>query len=352
MSFLNTTEVAFGLDISDRNLRLIQLEKISQKIKIQLYNEIKLPPDCLIGGEIKQPKVFLDSLNKLIKTRRGHGQLSDEVISVLPEEKTFFKVVNTPLIHDEQIETKIKEIIPQDIPIDFNEIYLDYQIIEKNDNGLNILVGIAPKNIIESYIEILSQANLIPTVLEIEAAPISRLLLEQSQDQKPQVIIDIGAQRTGLFLYDKTVKFTISLPISGNKTTQHIVETLGLSWEEAEKAKIVCGLDKAKCHGALLEIFSDVINELNDRITKAINFYYYNFPEAKNIARVLLCGGGANFIDIAVVLQEKLKLPVIISNPFETIANPDKTFFNTQRSQSFITAIGLGLRGLRPDTFL
>ena len=352
MSFLNTTEVAFGLDISDRSLRLVQLEKISKKIKVQSYNEIKLPPDCLAGGEIKQPKVFLEYLNKLIKTRQGHGKLSDEVISVLPEEKTFFKVINTPLIPDEQIEAKIKEILPQDIPVDFNEVYLDYQVIEKNDEGLSILVGIAPKNIIESYVEILSRANLIPTVLEIEAAPISRWLLEQGADQKPQVIIDIGAQRTGLFLYDKTVKFTVSLPISGNNITQHIVDTLNLSWEEAEKAKIVCGLDKTKCHGALLEIFSGVINELNDRVTKAINFYYYNFPDAKNIEQILLCGGGSNFLDIANILKENLKMPVIISDPWQNIPNPNKTFFTQARSQSFITALGLSLRGLKPETFL
>lgn len=352
MSFLNTTEVAFGLDISDRGLRLIQLEKKAKKIKVQLYNEIKLPPDCITGGEIKQPKVFLDSLNKMIKTKIGHGKLSDEVISVLPEEKTFFKILNMPLVADEEIVPKIKELLPQDIPVDFNDIYMDYQLMEKNDNGLTVLVGVSPKNIIESYVDILAKANLIPTVLEIESAPISRLLLEQSQIGKPQIIIDIGAQRTGLFLYDKTIKFTVSLPVSGNQITKHIADTLEMKWDEAEKAKIVCGLDKTKCHGALLEIFSDVIGELNSRITKAINFYYYNFPDAKKIERILLCGGGANFIDIASVLQEKIKIPVIISNPWEIIENPNKSFFNEQRSQSFTTALGLGLRGLRPDTFL
>ena len=257
-----------------------------------------------------------------------------------------------PLVPDDQIIGKIKELLPQDIPVDFDDIYMDYQIIEKNDKGLMILVGVSPKNIIESYVDILAKANLIPTVLEIESAPISRLLLEQTNDQKPQIIIDIGAQRTGLFLHDKTIRFTVSLPISGNNITKHIVDTLDMKWDEAEKAKIICGLDKTKCHGALLEIFSDVISELSDRIAKAVNFYYYNFSDAQKIERVLLCGGGSNFLDIAAVLQERLKIPVVISNPWEVIANPNKSFFNNERSQSFVTALGLALRGLRPDTFL
>lgn len=352
MSFLNTSEIAFGLDISDRSLRLAQLEKRARKINLQIYNEIKLPADCVVGGEIKQPKVFLDSLNKLIKTRQGRGRLSDEVISVLPEEKTFFKVLNIPLVAEDQIEAQIKEILPQDIPIDFNETYIDWQIIDKNDNGQTILVGASPKQIIDSYVEILARANLIPTVLEIEAAPISRLLLEKSDVEKPRVVIDIGGQRSGLFLYDKTVRFTVSLPISGNQITKHIVETLEISWPEAEKAKIVCGLDKTKCHGALLEIFSDVIGELQTKILGAVNFYYNNFPEAKEVEKILLCGGGANLANIAPTLQEAVKITTAISNPWDKIINPNPTYFNPQKSQSFVTVIGLALRGLQPETFL
>lgn len=352
MSFLNTTEVAFGLDISDRSLRLIQLEKKVKKISVQSYNEIKLPEDCISSGEIRQPKVFLNSLDKLIKTKQGHGKLSDEVISVLPENKTFFKIVNIPLVPDEEIDKKIKEILPQDIPVDLNDIYMDQQIINKSDNGLEILVGVSPKNIIESYVDVLTKANLIPTVLEIESAPISRLLVENDNGDKPKVIIDIGANRTGLFLYDKTVRFTVSLPISGNKITKHIVDTLEMNWNEAEKAKKVCGLDKNKCHGALREIFSGVISELQDRITKSITFYYNTFPDAKEIGEIIICGGGANFIDIASALSEKIQIPITISDPWKNLDNPNKKYFTTSRSQSFITAIGLGLRGLKPETFL
>lgn len=189
--------------------------------------------------------------------------------------------------------------------------------------------------------------------MEIEAAAIARLLIEPNNDQKAQIIIDIGANRTGLFLYDQqTIKFTVSLPISGNKITQLIVDTLNLDWNKAEQAKIVCGLDRKKCHGALLEIFSDTIDELIKHIHKAIEFYQEIDDSEQKIEKIILCGGGANFINIASVLKEKLNIPTVISYPWEKIINPQPKYFNPLKSQSFVTALGLAIRGLDPKTFL
>lgn len=353
MSFFNTKEIAFGLDISDRSLRLIQLNRRGKKIKVQNYNEIKLPTDCLCQGEIKQPKIFLDYLNKLIKTRRGRGKLSDEVIGVLPEEKTFLKVIDLPNCDNGEISNQIKEIIPQHLPLEIEEVYLDWQIINENQGKKTVLVGASPKKIVDSYVEILSQANLIPTVLEVEAAAISRAILTENNDEPPKIIIDIGANRTGLFLYERqAVKFTVSLPISGNQITKLIMETLDLDFAKAEQAKVICGLDEKKCDGALLEIFAESIKELKNQINQTINFYENNFDQPQKISEVILTGGGANFLNIAQVLQKELELTTKTCQPWAKIINPNPKFFTPEKSQSFVTALGLALRGLESKTFL
>ena len=352
MSFFNTKEVAFGLDISNTSLRLIQLRHRFKTCQVQLYNEIKLPPGIIDGGEIKNNQIFLDSLNKLIKTRHGHGRLSDEVVAVLPEEKTFIKFIEINTTDQAEIEIQLKEKLSQAVPLDISEAYFDWQILNQSDCATSLLVGISPKKIIDSYVQILTQANLIPTVLEIEAAAIARTIIDDKTDKATQIIIDIGANRTGLFLYDGAIKFTISLPVSGDKITQLIANTLELDFARAEQAKIVCGLDKDKFHGALFEIFTDSINELAQQINSAIAFYKNNFSQPKKIEKITLCGGGANFLNIANVLKEKIGLPVMISNPWQHIAPTSTAFFSPTKSQSFVTALGLGLRGLNPETFL
>ena len=353
MSLFNTSEIAFGLDISDRNLRLVQLKRKGRKNIIQLYNEIKLPPDCIRGGEVNDPKLFLNSLNKLIKTKQGRGKLSDEVISVLPEDKTFLKVIEIPLVGKNQIENQIREKLPQHIPLAIDDIYFDWQIISAKENFQTVLVGASPKKIVDSYVAVLSEANLTPIALEIEAAAIARVLLDQTREEKTQIIIDFGANRTGLFLYDEgTIKFTVSLPLSGNGITQLIAETLGLDAEKSEKAKIICGFDKNKCHGALLEIMSDSIGALINHINQAIDFYENNFSSVRKIEKIVLGGGGANFLNISQVLQEKLNIPVGISDPWQNVVDPQTAYFNQQKTQSFITVMGLALRGLDSKSLL
>lgn len=152
--------------------------------------------------------------------------------------------------------------------MDVEEVYFDWQVISSNKNGLKVLTGVAPKNIVDSYVNVLRQCNLIPLVLEIEAAAIARALITES-DNKAKMIIDIGATRTGLIVYDyNTVQFAVSLPISGEKITQEISQTLNLDLRKAEKAKMVCGLDENKCQGALRKILFNTMDNLIEEIQK------------------------------------------------------------------------------------
>jgi len=351
MSFFSTAETAFGLDISDQSLRLIQIAKAGRRLKIKSYNEIKLPAGCLIKGEINQPEILAKNLEKLIKTKFGRGELSREAIIALPETETFLKTLEIEAERSEELPDKIKQILPQSLPLNLDELYWDWQIAAPQGSGYQIIVGASPKKIVDDYLKIFTEAGLIPTVLEIEAAAISRLLIECNQEEAPQIIIDIGQSRTGLFLYDNGIKFTVSLPISGGQINETISQALDLSPEQAEAAKITCGLDERKCEGAILELLTPAISELSKQILNAVNFYYENYPSPNEIKKIILGGGGANTINIANVLERATAIKTSVSEPFKTIKNPNPKFFTPEKSQSFITAIGLGLRGIDPDNF-
>lgn len=351
MSFFSTTEIAFGLDISDQSLRLAQMAKSGKKIKIQSYNEVKIPSGCLINGEIKQPDVFADTLNKLMKTKFGRGELSREAIIALPETETFLKSLEIEADKIEDLPEKIKASLPQSLPLDLEELYWDWQIAQKKDNKYQIVIGASPKKIVDDYLKVFAETGIIPVVLEVEAAAIARLLAEYNNETEPQIIIDIGHTRTGLFLFDSTVKFTVSLPISGRQINETIAESLDLELKQAEEAKISCGLDEKKCQGAILELLAPTIEELARQILNAVNFYYENFPEPQEIKKIVLCGGGANTSDICRVLEQATEITTVKSDVFKILLNPDPTFFTADKSQSFVTTIGLGLRGLYPEIF-
>lgn len=334
----------FGLDIGERAIKLAQLKKRGKKIILAAYNELALPPEIIVNGEIKQEDKFADLVKQLVKTAKGNKIISKELVAVLPETKTLLKVIELSVNGEEEIAETIKKEIVNHFPVSPEEIYFDWQILKQTAEKIKLVVGAVPKAIADSYFSAIEKSGFIPIIFEIEAAAIARSLMADA-DSQAKIIIDFGAIRSGLSVYDqKTVQFTASLPISGKKITETISKTLNLDVKSAEKAKIVCGLETKKCEGALLKILLKPIDELAAQIKKAVLFYKDNFPEGNQIAEVILCGGGANFSQIDLVLSEKLKLPVRIGGPLLKIAPAKKLAIPNNKILSYTTALGLALR--------
>ncbi|OGY43419.1 MAG: hypothetical protein A2729_04585 [Candidatus Buchananbacteria bacterium RIFCSPHIGHO2_01_FULL_39_14] len=347
---------AFGLDLSDRTIRLAKCKKIGKKIILTSYNESAVPNDIVINGEIQQPDKLIKLIQQLIKTAAGQKIKTKNVISVLPETKTFIKVLTLPnQINKKNLEETPKLIekeIINHIPLAPEEIYFDWQLLEQGSDWSSVLVGATPKNLVDSYYSVLQNCGLTPYVLEIEAAAIVRSLLSE-KEKGAKIIIDFGAMRTGLIIFDKnTIQFTVSLPISGNKITEAIAKTLKLDEKKAEKAKLVCGLDREKCEGAMLKVLMGSINNLAEQIKKAIIFYKTNFVSGNEISEIIICGGGANFLKIDEVLKEMLNLPVKIGNPLNNLSLDKKISLSKNKILSYTSAIGLALRSLQKEKFI
>ena len=52
------------------------------------------------------------------------------------------------------------------------------------------------------------------------------------------------------------------MPISGQDITDSIARTLDIKPIQAEKAKIICGLDETRAKGIIKNILADIIEEL------------------------------------------------------------------------------------------
>jgi Tfp pilus assembly PilM family ATPase len=151
-----------------------------------------------------------------------------------------------------------------------------------------------------------------------------------------------------LAIFDKgVIQTTISLPISGNKITETIMNTLKLDWQQAEKAKVVCGLDKDKCSGALSEILNDNFEELAQKIRQSVQFYYDHYPNPNQIKQIIICGCSANFSEIDKNITEKSGISTIVGDPWTNVAfDQQKNLLPPTQSLTLTTAIGLALRGI------
>lgn len=351
--FQGTTNT-FGLDISDRALRLVQLKRSGKKIVLTSFGEITLDAGLFNAGTIVDEAGIVAAIKKLTKSVTGGRIKALNVISVLPEAKTFIKEITVTAGSIGDVKNKdnglgqiIEREIVNHVPMAIEEIYLDWQLLHRDGDKAHVLIGAAPKIVVDSYVSLIEKAGLTSYALEIEAQAMVRALFPlNGTTTGASIVIDFGAVRTGLALYDNaSVQFTVSLPISGNNVTDTISKTLKLEPDKAEEAKIVCGLDPEKCEGALLKILTTSITDLSEHIKRSIAFYRDNFPEGQPVSQIILCGGGANFLQIDTVLSSILGIPVVKGNPLTNIS-PSKLNIESAKLLSYTTAIGLALRGV------
>lgn len=337
-----------GLDISERSLKAVQFARgWSSKLRLKAFSDIELDKGIMVEGEVKQSTALVEAVRRLLVYPK-HGKFTTPyVVSCLPEQKTFIKLIDIPPMSKEEIGQAIKWEAEHHIPIPIEETYWDWQLIGSPKPGqrMPILLGVAPINIVESYQKVLADAKLISLAQEIEAGAVTRALLPTDNGSPDSImIIDLGFSRTGICVWtNNTIQFTVSLPLSGEKLTNTIAETFNIKWEEAEKTKIICGFDPDKCRGSLQKILNHEVDQLIKKIEETFDFYKEHFPTAPPVKQIMLCGGGANFKFIDSYLKDALGLPIIVGNPWRNLKSTPQIFTNSALL-SYTTAVGLALR--------
>ncbi|MBI4457803.1 pilus assembly protein PilM [Candidatus Uhrbacteria bacterium] len=377
MAFLNPLSNTFGLDIGDRSFKLVQLKKMRggpKPYRLIAWNEVAVPEGILERGEIVNVEKAAEYVRKLMAGAKG--KLSGKaVVACLPEPRTFIKIIQVDDVADvNALKKAVLNDIEQNIPLPKDEIYFDWQVADEpgaaaeaaaapaetetdapeppapaeEKKARRVMIGAAPKVLVDAYVAMLEQAGLAPIALEIEAMSLTRTLIADDDiDLEPVGILDIGATRSSLAIYDQGVlQMTISIPVSGNEITKAIAAALNLDFEDAELLKIECGLDAGRCEDKMWKILLPLVDDMTDKIHNALRFYKIGFPSGKKIEKLHLCGGGAGFRDIDNVLSRKLTIKVRRGNALVNLAPKFPAGFPQEDHLSYATAIGLAMRAV------
>lgn len=320
--FSNNFE-AFGLDIGDRSLKIAHIKTIGSTPSLSSYGTLALADDIFDKGEIKKPEALADSLRQAVAGARGKKITTAYVHACLPETHTFIKLLTLTCPVAGELPAKIREELPNHFPVSADELYLDWQIVDPPAGGLpndvyKIVVGAAPRLIADSFTACLLAAGLTPVTLQIEAEAILRSLLPQADlPATPIAVIDIGATRSSFICFDQgSIQFSTSLSFAGDTLTALIAQALKLPTLEAEKAKIICGLDPTCAEGIVSSLMGQAVDELTLETKKNIAYYNEHFAHASPITSVILCGGGSHTKKLKETLEQGLgNIRVYLGNP-------------------------------------
>lgn len=350
MSIFNNNLNAFGLDLSDRSIKVAQLEKNKEKISLYSYGREDIPEGLIVGGEIKNEEEVAKLIKKTLLAAKPNPIKSEFVIYSIPEPKGFIRVVKISHSREDDIEQAIKYEAEQLFPVDINEAYLDWQIISSESGKINAIVAVVPKSLVDSYSSVMAMTGLKPIAAEIESIAISRSLIKENQSSKPILIIDLGRDRTSFIIFkNPAVQFTASIPICGEEFTKAISENLGISKSKAEKMKEKCGLT---FEGECRDVFKAIqpsLYEMIKYINKLTYYYKDHFKLNEDIVKVIICGGEAKMSGMSSFLSLQIKKEIEKGNPWVNIItqkNKENLPISRESSLVFVTVLGLALRGM------
>jgi len=362
-SLFSKQKSAIGLDISDATLRLMQLDRLGTGFFPVAFSEVTLAKGLVVDEKIGNPEKLAEVI-RVSRLKPAFGQFTSSYVALsVPESKSFVRVITVPKMTEKEAREAVPLEAEQYIPIASDQVYMDYRTVlgeeKRGSDKMKVVISATPKNVVDDYVQVAKLAGLRPIAIEVESEAVARCLISKKREQEPTLILDVSSLHTHLIIYDQgTLQFTSSLPVAGNSFTTQIAQQLTVSPEEAEKLKIQMGLIATKGGGKVRAAVAPLLASLIEAIRNTVNFYREHSDGARQISRVLLCGGGAKLRGLNEYLNQALngvgqpQLLVEVGDPWvNVLEQPIKKIppISKADSISYATALGLALRGVQNE---
>ena len=341
-----------GLDIGSSSVKAVELSKRGKGKNFDLTHVgvANLAPEAIVQGAFLNSSAIVDAIREAVEKAKIRTK---GVAAAVSGHSVIVKRVSLPSMTREELDEQIRWEAEQYIPFDVNEVNLDFQILDSSaaDGQMDVLLVAAKKDLIDDYVQVISEAGLTPVAIDVAAFAVENAF-ESNYDAKPDevvALVNIGAQVVNINVVSGgSPSFTRDITTAGNHYTEEIQKTLSISFEEAERIKL--GGKKSEdsqevvpqeVEKAMQAVTETVIGE----ISRSLDFFSATSADSR-IARVMLSGGGANVAGFQMAFQERTGLDVEIFNPLARMV-PNSKFdpdYLDELAPSLGVSVGLALR--------
>lgn len=331
----------FGLDIGTSAIKMVQLRRKADKYQLVVLGSAP----STVKGLLSEADADLLALAEAVKKLHRETKIrTKNVVSALPQDKVFTRIITVPKLSEEELSSALKWEAEQFVPIPLEEATLTHQIVgqtkQDGKEKTRVLLVAAPSRLINKLIKVLKTAGLNLVSLETEIFSLARSLVVPNSGAA--MLVDLGAAATDLAVVENgQLVFVHSIGTGGEALTRATATGLGLESAQAEAYKKAYGVDPEKLEGKLVQVIGPLVEKIAGEMSKAIQFYYSNEGK-KKISRVILTGGTAGLPEVANLLAKKLNLEIQLGDPFSRVVK-DELQAKIPADRAFLYAIAVGL---------
>jgi len=330
-----------GLDISNTGIKIMSADP--KRWLVHGYGSIDLEPLKVKAAMESPDDTYITDNIKLLLSEKIIGDTSSKLVAVaLPTARSYTRTFTLPASTEKSLHDAVILEADQYIPIPSSNLYIDYQIIERNKKEITVLMSAISKIIVDNIVRSIEAAGLQPILIEPSICSVGRVLTATERGDLPTVIVDIGPATTDIAILDRgTIRVTGGLAIGGNTFTLDIAKKLNVELENAHQLKVLNGLNpgprQQKLTGALQPSLERILNE----VKKVMRYYDERISTDRKLEQLLVVGSGSNLPGIGEYFTNSLVMPARVASPwqrldFAKMQEPPKQF-----RPRYITVAGL-----------
>ena len=302
-----------GVAIADKGIKFIEFHRdlMSSKLRIKHSSRLILPPGVVESGTIRDTK----ALSAALKELSGKHDLR-YIHATLPEEKAYLFTAIIERVPFEGLRDAVAFILEENVPVTLPESVFDFEVIDNDPSSttLKVVVSVLPLKAVNAYVEAFESADMTPVSFDIESQAIARAIIPEG-DRRTQLVINWGEKRTGFYVIeDEVVQFSTT-PI----------------------------------HGLLAEASTPNLLDLKTEMRKVFAFWNSKPDKqgvpARQIERVLLCGGAVNDAPKIQELMTECPVPYSLADAWVNFSSaPDQVPDDVSKEPlEYLAAIGVAL---------
>ncbi len=314
--FSSDTNKYIGLDIGTSSIKLVELEKKKNEIKLATYGYSEFLQRKNRNDWRKDIKKTASIIMELYERA---GVTSENVVASLPTFSVFSSIVNITGTGSKNLESAINREAKKVIPMPLEEMILDWTVLEKDkkNNNIKVFLTASPKKLVKSYIDIFRELNITLTSLETENFSLIRSLM--GSDQTTAMIVGIGKTNSDISIVkDGIPVLNRSIDVGGISITKAIGKSLNIDQKRAEQFKCDMGISsfdskKQDIPKVIVKSIDPIMNEIKYMLN------LYEPKDGQKVEKIILTGGSAMLINLPNHFSKVLDMNVIIGDPWARI---------------------------------
>jgi type IV pilus assembly protein PilM len=341
---LGRSKTTVALDVGSGLMKLVAIDHSKGEPELARVAVAPVLGNAIVEGEIMDPDIVADTIQGLL---RSAGLKDKRVVVAVGGRDVIVKKIQVDRMKESEAYEVVRWEAQQHVPFDIEGVELDFQILDPDgtDLQMEVLLVAAKRDLVEEKSQLLAQAGLEASVVDIDAFALHNAFEVNYPDamRGGVALLNIGHEVTNVnILLHGVPLLTRDLAVGTRKFREDLQRERGMSSDEADAL-----LRGYELKPDLEPFLRNRGEEVAVGLERASAFLQTATGDSTGVERVYCSGGGARVPGLIDAMAQRLRMPVQAATALQRLQAKEGVFDTLNADEVgplLMLATGLALR--------